>query len=122
MVAPCASSGSRNAHGVVVDERQRRARALGGPLEERLRLVVDLAHHDAVRALRDHDVCDQRERLHAAVGDHHGACAFELAEHADQCGAAGRAVPRIEMRELAPRAAAGDQERGLGFLPRDYIG
>ena len=35
------------------------------------------------------------------------------------CRRRGRAVARVEVRQLRPAALAGEQERGLAFLPRD---
>ena len=35
------------------------------------------------------------------------------------CGGRGGAVARVEVRQLRPAAFAGEQERGLAFLPRD---
>jgi hypothetical protein len=103
----------------VVDDRHRRAEPAAAPLEERPRLVVDLPQGDRVRAPLEQRVGDERERLHAAVGDERCARALEPAQRRDQGRRAGRAVARVEVRQLGPRAVSGEQERRLGLLPRD---
>ena len=100
--AAASAARSPSSTSVIVAPTRSRAR-----LEERARLVVDLPHHDRVRAGREQHVGDERDRLHPAVGDERrSARARARAARAISSRRARRAVARVEVRQLRPRAVA----------------